>query len=1000
MERRSLIISILAVVLIFSSFCPAVNRLVPSQYTTIQSAINDCNDGDTVIIFPGTYTGSGNKNLDYGGRAITVRSINPDDPCTVAATIIDCQNSGRGFYFHSGESSSSVLSGLTIKNGKIEADWPIFFDVYGGGIFCEGASPAIENCQIVNNLVTAYVEYSEHVICGGGIACISGSYPTITNCNISDNSALGVLNIEGSTTAYGGGIYCDSTSSISVYNCEISDNTTRGGHWGSDASWITYSNSSYGGGICNAGTGSVVKNCLITNNRTVICQGESYEGQNHGNSQGSGIYCSTGTAVRNCTFAGNYTYTVPVFDGYMGEGGGIYGPATVTDCIVWDNSSGNQLSGVSSVSYSDIQDGWSGAGNLDADPCFVSAPDGDYYLSQIAAGQGLDSPCVDAGSDTAANLGMDEYTTRTDEVCDNGVVDMGYHYPIDSSLIVPGSPDIDENLSVDAVDFSILADDWRQSGADLAGDLTKDLYVDFNDLLIFADAWLDCFVGSAGGPAPINGATDVDPNVVPAWIAGSGAIEHDVYLGTDANAVAEAGHLSAEFMGTVTDANFDPCGLDPDTTYYWRIDEIGPACTAKGYIWNFTTAPAPPDGASNPSPADGAIDVGLTQDLSWTAGSGATSHDVYFGTANPPPFIGNQTGTVYDTGTMDVNTIYYWRIDEKNASGTTIGTVWSFTTVIVMPGQAFNPMPDDGDVNVSPSTVLSWTAGVLADRHDIYLGTDFNDVNDANVLSPEFKGNQSATIYYPYGLDVNTTYYWRIDEKNASGTTTGNIWSFTTRSGPEPIDPNLVGWWKFDEGSGTTVNDSAGNPSNGTVNGGANWVVGKINSALNFDGSNDDIIIPDNDDSLDMDNQITIAAWVKPNNFSNYYYVLVKRTTAFPGNYEFRLSQISGLLQLIHQTGASTYTTYTSTSALTTGAWQHVAITLKEGDSVNFYINGTLAGTLPQTEIFGIANNEPLRIGSRNGAYWFNGDLDDVRVYNRALSDTEVGQLYNEGMSP
>ena len=88
----------------------------------------------------------------------------------------------------------------------------------------------------------------------------------------------------------------------------------------------------------------------------------------------------------------------------------------------------------------------------------------------------------------------------------------------------------------------------------------------------------------------------------------------------------------------------------------------------------------PPGQASNPSPANGATGVSTTATLSWTAGAGATSHDVYFGTANPPAFIRNQTAATYSPGTMASGTTYYWRIDEKNASGTTTGAVWSFTT--------------------------------------------------------------------------------------------------------------------------------------------------------------------------------------------------------------------------------------------------------------------------------------------------------------------------------
>jgi hypothetical protein len=90
--------------------------------------------------------------------------------------------------------------------------------------------------------------------------------------------------------------------------------------------------------------------------------------------------------------------------------------------------------------------------------------------------------------------------------------------------------------------------------------------------------------------------------------------------------------------------------------------------------------PPPPGQASNPIPPDEATDVGIIDDLSWTADPNATSHDVYFGTSNPPSFVQNQTATTYDPGTMDYNTTYYWRIDEVGPGGTTTGVIWSFTT--------------------------------------------------------------------------------------------------------------------------------------------------------------------------------------------------------------------------------------------------------------------------------------------------------------------------------
>ncbi|MHC4740041.1 MAG: hypothetical protein ACYS9Y_14125, partial [Planctomycetota bacterium] len=186
--------------------------------------------------------------------------------------------------------------------------------------------------------------------------------------------------------------------------------------------------------------------------------------------------------------------------------------------------------------------------------------------------------------------------------------------------------------------------------------------------------------------------------------------------------------------------------------------------------------PTPPGQASNPSPADSATDVSVDADLSWTAGSGATSHDVYFGTTSPGAFQGNQTATTFEPGTMSNDTTYYWRIDEVNAQGTTTGNVWSFTTEAAPqpPGQASNPSPADSATDVSVDADLSWTAGSGATSHDVYFGTD------STPDPSEFQGNQTATTFEPGTMSNDTTYYWRIDEINAQGTTTGNVWSFTT----------------------------------------------------------------------------------------------------------------------------------------------------------------------------------------------------------------------------
>ena len=107
---------------------------------TIQEAINSANEGDTVLVADGFYTGEGNKNLDFLGKAIMVKSENGPENCT-----IDCEHEGRGFYFHRDEKSDSILDGFTIMNGVAP---------YGGGICCNTSSPTIINNFITGNTAT------------------------------------------------------------------------------------------------------------------------------------------------------------------------------------------------------------------------------------------------------------------------------------------------------------------------------------------------------------------------------------------------------------------------------------------------------------------------------------------------------------------------------------------------------------------------------------------------------------------------------------------------------------------------------------------------------------------------------------------------------------------------------------------------------------------------------------------------------------------------------
>ncbi|MHC4158358.1 MAG: LamG domain-containing protein, partial [Planctomycetota bacterium] len=172
--------------------------------------------------------------------------------------------------------------------------------------------------------------------------------------------------------------------------------------------------------------------------------------------------------------------------------------------------------------------------------------------------------------------------------------------------------------------------------------------------------------------------------------------------------------------------------------------------------------------------------------------------------------------------------------------------------------EAFNPQPADGAATVAPNVVLRWSPGIYAVSHDVYFGTNYNDVNNADTTSTVYIGRQDANSWDPCGLALKTTYYWRIDEVNDPNLWKGDVWRFTTW-----FKPNLTSWWKFDEGSGTTVYDSAGS-NHGTIHG-AQWTTGQVGGALSFDGNEDYVkVIDPADGSLDFGTgNFTISLWFK-----------------------------------------------------------------------------------------------------------------------------------------
>ena len=315
MKRRILLIMVLEVACLVGGTAFAATIHVPSDQPTIQDGIDAADEGDTVLVADGTYTYAGNIDLDFQGKAITVRSENGPENC-----IIHGLGSRRGFYFHSGEGESSEVRGFTIMNARAWGD----SIGLGGAIYC--GDPDFPN--------------------GAG-----GCSPTIAECVITGSTA----------DSKGGGIYCSFYSNPTIINCIISDNTAY-----------------QGGGIYSYLSSPTIANCTISGNAV-------------GNS-GGGIYCDISSpVVTNCTIIGNDVQNF---------GGGIYWDASspiVTNCILWGNSWGEIHPETTTATYCDVEGGYPGEGNIDADPLFVDPETGDFHLLAY-------SPCIDAGDNDAPGL--------------------------------------------------------------------------------------------------------------------------------------------------------------------------------------------------------------------------------------------------------------------------------------------------------------------------------------------------------------------------------------------------------------------------------------------------------------------------------------------------------------------------------------------------------------------------------------------------------------------
>ncbi|MCH8193872.1 MAG: LamG domain-containing protein, partial [Planctomycetes bacterium] len=405
----------------------------------------------------------------------------------------------------------------------------------------------------------------------------------------------------------------------------------------------------------------------------------------------------------------------------------------------------------------------------------------------------------------------------------------------------------------------------------------------------------------------------------------------------------------------------------------------------------------------SPDPGNGSLVEAASVTLAWTAGPVATEHDVYVGTTadlGAADLMGRQAGNSY-TLDVDQEQTYYWRVDdiETAADGSEIvhaSDVWSFT--VPLQG-AYDQNPPDGQAIRDLSRTLSWTGGWSPQMHAVYFSTDAGEIT-SGAAAPTLLIRGASLDVGP--LELDTTYYWAVDEFYGDHWSLGEVLSFTTApdiAADPNADPGLVAYYPLDDAAGGLVVDMSGNGNHGEIVGGAQIVDG----AIEFDGIDDYIDMGDtaiNGIWEPGGSAFSIVALVNPSELRdtvsnhNVGNVLLSRgSDPFNDNFELGFSADGNLILYTDTDGGDTTVTVGS-GEITVGAWHEIVVVFDAG-AVTVLLDGTTYETSVSGTNFDQAAGSPFTVGDTlHEEHPYSGLLDDLRIYNRAFSATELIQMF------
>ncbi|MHC4745005.1 MAG: LamG-like jellyroll fold domain-containing protein, partial [Planctomycetota bacterium] len=806
----------------------------------------------------------------------------------------------------------------------------------GGGLENKSSDASITDCIFRDNIAGDR---------GGGMNNTDGSSPLVADCNFTDNKAW----IRGSGM-------CNWSATPMVRNCIFTSNTTT----------------IYGGGMSNNSSHALVTNCIFRGNSAMHCGGmhndwssptvtNSVFFNNLADHQGSGTSGAMGQSnhsnpkVTNCTFAYNVAY----------YGGAMRSTADsspiVTNCILWSNVANidSQIAGPAVVTYSNVQGGLMppGVGNINADPLFVNAGAGNLRLSSSA------SPCVDKGNNAAPDL-PEKDLDGNPRVADgdgnrSAVVDMGA-YELAPTYTDTEPPGPNPKLSVEPKDTThdqitlISTEAYDISGVQYyfqcvsgpghdSGWVSQSTYTDMalapDTSYAYRVKARDGFRNETPWSPIIWARTLSEPTVIDGLIAywamedGYGHIASDRSGNGNHGALSSGGNLPQWVAGIDGGAlRFDGSGGYVDCGDHPQF-HLYNSCTVMAWIRV--------DSFTNPWQA-----IVTKGDTAWRLHRHQSSEYIDFACTGLTG--GNQAWGSSVWGSTPVT-------DNE----------WHHVAGV------FNGWGESDQVNL-------YVDGLLDGAQAVRNGYGYIQMNAYNVYigeneeQPGRSWNGLIDDVHLYDMPLNA----------------GEINSYVNFGSMPDAWP--LAWWQLDEQAGVIAPDASGNGFDGILTAGASpqWQQGPIGGALHLQGAGN-YVNCGNDPIFDLTEAMTVSAWINISTVPADWTGIITK-----GDDAWRLSTSVGTTRMhFAVTGPPEYWAVDGSTDLDPGGWYHIAATY-DGDQIRLFVDGVEDGAISYDG--GITTNEfDTWIGGNSDrpGREFDGLIDEVAVWNRALSMDEIQNL-------